>query len=175
MACFIPVSTYMLYMDGKLLFDKAFMWEYTKLATCKLLSFIATLAMVVIKGRAGLVSKITAQAIIRTSGGSDWSARIWMRYPCTCRDKPCLELPIIETLLQTGSTRNPQERWERVSLSPEKGFLIFFTPWFHIILLRQLKEPWRDSPMVKGWHWIWIKCPCINVLGKPSTIKKISA
>lgn len=97
MAHFISVSTYMLYMNGKLLFDKAFMCEYTKLATCKLLSFIATLAMVVIKGRAGLVSKITAQAIIRTSGGSDWSARIWMRYPCTCREKPCLELPITET------------------------------------------------------------------------------
>lgn len=77
----------MLYVYGNLLFDKAFMWEYTKLATCKLLSFVATLAIVVIKGRAGLVSKITAQAIIRTSGGSDWSARIWMRYPCTCRGK----------------------------------------------------------------------------------------
>ena len=77
----------MLYVYGNLLFDKALMWEYTKLATCKLLSFIATLAIVVIKGRAGLVSKITAQAIIRTSGGSDWSARIWMRYPCTCRGK----------------------------------------------------------------------------------------
>lgn len=82
-----PVSTYMLYMYGKQLLDKAFMWEYTKLATCKLLSFIATFAMAVIKGRAGLVSKIAAQAIIRASGGSDWSARIWMRYPCTCREK----------------------------------------------------------------------------------------
>lgn len=82
-----PVSTYMLYMYGKQLLDKAFRWEYTKLATCKLLSFIATFAMAVIKGRAGLVSKIAAQAIIRASGGSDWSARIWMRYPCTCREK----------------------------------------------------------------------------------------
>jgi len=78
-ALFILVSTYMLYINGNLLFDKDFMWEYTKLATCILLSFIATLAIVVIKARAGLVSKITAQAIIRTSGGSDWSARIWMR------------------------------------------------------------------------------------------------
>lgn len=91
-AHFAPVSTYMLYKYGSVLFDRAFMWEYTKLATCKLLSFIATLAIVVIKGRAGLVSKILAQAIIRTSGGSDWSARIWMRCPCTFREKTVTEI-----------------------------------------------------------------------------------
>lgn len=166
----------MLYMYGNLLFDKAFMWEYTKLATCKLLSFIATLAIVVIKGRAGLVSKITAQAIIRTSGGSDWSARIWMRYPCTCREKTVSQITSNKDFfLQSGSTRNSQEIWEKGSLSLQKGFLMFFTEWFHIILLRQLKGPWRNSPMEKGGHWLWNKCPYINVLGQPTTTKKTVA
>lgn len=83
----IYFSTYILYRYGVLLFDKAFMCEYKKLATCKLVSLSIILAMVVIRGRAGLASKMVTQAIIRTSGESERSIKSRMRMSSPWREK----------------------------------------------------------------------------------------
>lgn len=53
------------------------MCEYVKLATCKLGSVSSELAIAVTVGRAGLASKRTIQATIRTLGASVLSIKTW--------------------------------------------------------------------------------------------------
>lgn len=63
------------------------MCEYAKLATCRLGSVSSELARAVTVGRAGLVSKRTTQATIRTFGASVLSIKTWRVISLTYRRK----------------------------------------------------------------------------------------
>lgn len=79
--------TYRLQSCGILPTAKAFMCEYVKLATCRLVSDSSEVAIAATIGRAGFVSKRTTQAIMRTLGASVLSIKIWREISLTWKRK----------------------------------------------------------------------------------------